>query len=164
MIVAPNRRVFLMVLGGCIAYIGCSETNTLEGSLTEILDLDFTDVKAAVSDSEASIRYLRYRGEQGADNSEDVVFKLSALGSVTSGSELDLSPSPDGTINASVTRSVAEDPVHLLAGVKRGTLKIDSLTTTHISGSFRVTLGEGGDAGRGRTAFGKFSAAIDGAQ
>lgn len=162
--IAPNRRIFIVILGGCIAFTGCSEANTLEGSLTEILDLDFTDVKAVISDSEVSIRYLRYRGEQGADNPEDVVFKLSVSGSITSGSELDLSPSLDGTINASVTRSVAEDPVHILAAVKRGTLKVDSLTTTHIIGSFRVTLDAGGDAGRGRTAFGKFSAAIDGAQ
>ncbi len=136
---------------------GCGAKDTLEGSLGEILPMDFKDVEVAVTDTEVVVSYFRPNGP-----GRDVVLKLvvnDAPPDVPPGQYLDLSPRPDGTANAVCTRAVANDPIHTLAAVRTGELKLSAVPVVDqpVSGEFRVTLGEGGDAGRGRTAFGTFS-------
>jgi hypothetical protein len=149
------RAALLAAAAGALAP-GCRASNTLEGSLGEIVDLTFTDTEVAVTGSEVILSYYRPNGA-----ARDVVFKLVvniAPKDVPPGRELDLAPRPDGTANATCTRAVAGDPIHLYAAVRIGSLEMDQVPVVdgEASGSFRVTLGVGGDAGRGRTAFGNF--------
>jgi len=135
---------------------GCSPVNSLEGSLTEVLDLSFTAVEVSITDSAVIIDYYRPNAE-----SRDIVFKLVAQvkpTDVVPGKSIDLGPADDGTARASCTRSVANDPIRNLATIKSGELTLSAVPTLDqpVHGDFRVTLGEGGDAGKGRTAFGNF--------
>ena len=132
-------------------------TNTLEGSLGEVLDLAFVSVEVSLTDTAVIVGYNRPNLE-----ARDIVFKLVANtppADIVPGQPLDLSAAPDGTPRATVTRSVGEDPIRTLAAIKSGTLTFDGPLALDrgVTGSFRVTLGEGGDAGKGRTAFGTFT-------
>lgn len=135
---------------------GCGSGNTLEGSLGEILSLDFEEAEVAVTETEVVLSYWRPKGE-----GRDVVFKLVVNilpGDVVSNQEYELEPLPDGAAFAVCTRAVADDPIHTLAAVRRGRFLLDAAPAVDrpVAGHFRVTLGEGGDAGKGRTAFGDF--------
>ena len=135
----------------------CGGSNTLEGSLGEVVDLRFDGVEVSVTDSAVTVGYFRRKGE-----ARDLVFKLvldSPPGNVVHEIQTDLSPTPDGRPRASVTRSVAEDPIRTYAAIKHGFVRFDGPLELDrpASGELRVTLGEGGDAGEGRTAFGTFS-------
>lgn len=139
------------------ALAGCRKgDDTLEGSLGEVIDLSFDDVEVSITEWNVIIGYHRPHGE-----GRDIVFKLVANkrpDEVVRGEEIDLAPLPDGTAVASCTRSVADDPIRTFAAIKTGMLKLDRVPEIDgvVGGSFRVTLAEGGDAGKGRTAFGSF--------
>ena len=157
----PSRgRTTRCALAGAlaVALVGCGSGNSLEGSLTDVVDLSFTDVEASTTDKSVIVVYYRPQGE-----GRDVVFKLVvfiAPGDVIPGQPFDLAPAPDGTRVAEASRSVANDPVHSYPPVKVGTVTYEEIPTLDqpLSGSWRVTFGDGGDAGRGRTAFGTFKA------
>jgi len=140
-----------------LAASGCAVTNTLEGSLGEVLDLTFVGVEVAITDTAIIVGYNRPNLD-----ARDIVFKLvseTAPKDLVAGQPLDLGPAPNGTPRATVTRSVGDDPIRTLAAIKTGTLSFDGPLELGrgVTGSFRVTLGEGGDAGKGRTAFGTFT-------
>ena len=129
---------------------------SLEGSLTEVLDLNFTTVEVSITDTSIILGYNRAHGD-----GRDIVFKLVAYTAptdMTPGQPINLAPAPDGTPRAAATRSVADDPIRNLAAIKTGELTFQAPLELDKpnSGDFRVTLGEGGDAGKGRTAFGNF--------
>lgn len=135
---------------------GCGSSHTLEGSLGEILPLDFEEAEVAVTENEVVLSYWKPKGE-----GRDVVFKLVVSirpGDVVPNQEYELEPLPDGTAFAVCTRAVADDPIHTLAAVRRGRFLLDAAPAVDrpVAGHFRVTLGEGGDAGKGRTVFGDF--------
>ncbi len=159
---APRGRVtrrcaaalFAAALG--VLAPGCGRENTLEGSLGDVVSLGFESVEVAVTTGSVVVSYYRPQG-----GGRDVVLKLVVGISpaiVPPGQELDLSPRPDGTPNAVCTRAVVGDPIHTLAAVLTGTFTLDRVPVVDqpVSGSFRVTLGEGGEAGKGRNAFGTF--------
>jgi hypothetical protein len=150
-----------MLLAAAVAVLapGCGRETSLEGSLGEVVSFGFESVEVAVTSGSVGVSYYR---PQGAGR--DVVFKLVvaiAPASVPPGQDLDLAPRPDGTPNAVCTRSVGSDPIHTFAAVRVGTFTLDRVPTVDqpVTGSFRVTLGEGGEAGKGRTAFGNFKVA-----
>lgn len=135
---------------------GCGSGNTLEGSLTEILAMDFKEVEVALTESEVVLSYFKPK-----DKGRDIVFKLVvniAPADVVANQEYKLEPLPDGTAFAVCTRAVADDPIHNLAAIRYGVFRLDAAPVVDrpVSGSFRVTFGEGGDAGKGRTAYGDF--------
>jgi hypothetical protein len=138
------------------AVLSCKQVNTLEGSLGEILDLEFTGVEVSITEKAVIVGYWRPKGE-----GRDIVFKLVAYkvwSEVVPGESIDLGPAPDGAVQAAASRSAADDPVRTYAAIKSGALTLSTAPAIDqpLSGEFRVTLGEGGDAGKGRTAFGKF--------
>ncbi len=148
-------------LGLALLALGsCGVTNTLEGSLGEVLDLSFVSVEVSITETAVIVGYNRPSGGEG--EGRDIVLKLVAETppvDIVGGKALDLTALPDGTPRATVTRSVADDPIRTLAAIKLGTLTFDGKVELDrpVTGSFRVTLGEGGDAGKGRTAFGTFT-------
>ena len=128
----------------------CAQANSLEGSLTEIMDLGFTTAALSFSDcgnpldpqtcSSITLIYSRPNGK-----AQDIVFKLVALTAprdVTPGQAINLGPADDGTARANVTRSVGGDPVAALAAIKSGELTINAPLEMDKpnSGDFRVTF------------------------
>ena len=116
-------------------------------------------MEVSITDGAVIVGYNRPHGE-----GRDIVFKLvvgQVPAEVVPGTVIDLAPNPDGTARATCTRSVADDPIRTLASIKTGTLTLDAIPELDkaVSGEFRVTLDEGGDAGKGRTAFGTFKVA-----
>jgi len=146
----------LLVLALLLAATGCSDPNRLEGSLGEVMDLEFEEVEVARYPDSFSVAYWRPH-----EDMRDVAFKLVVRvppTQIVPNTPLELGPAPDGTPRALVTRAVADDPIRTLAEVRHGTLTLNGQPTLDmpLSGSFRVTFGEGGDGGKGRTAFGEF--------
>lgn len=161
----PGRRAgppsaLLAAALAAAALAGCEPPpNTLEGSLTEVIDLGFTDVEVSVTgdDRQIIVGYWKPHGE-----GRDIVFKLVAdqrPSEVVPGEAIDLSPREDGTARATCTRSVGGDPIRTYAAIRSGTLRLSAIPALdrRVGGEFRVTLDEGGDAGKGRTAFGRFN-------
>ncbi|MBI5544004.1 MAG: hypothetical protein HY901_08965 [Deltaproteobacteria bacterium] len=135
---------------------GCASENALEGSLGEVLDLGFEDVEVSITETAVIVGYHKPHGE-----GRDIVFKLvshTVPAEVVPKQVIDLSPAADGSSRAECTRSAADDPIRTFAAIRTGTLTFDAplVLDQPVGGEFRVTLGEGGDAGKGRTAFGTF--------
>ena len=154
------NRPFFAVLAAALAVGGvpaCEQPpNTLEGSLTEIIDLEFQSVEVSITEWQVIVGYWTPHLE-----GRDIVFKLVANkrpNEVVPGEAIELSPREDGTARATCTRSVADDPIRTYAAIKSGTLVLDAIPVLDgaVGGEFRVTFDEGGDAGKGRTAFGRF--------
>ncbi|MGC4121217.1 MAG: hypothetical protein QM765_42900 [Myxococcales bacterium] len=154
-------RPFLALLAAGLAAVAlpaCDPPpNTLEGSLTEVIDLNFTDVEVSITDAQIIVGWWKPHNE-----GRDIVFKLVANklpAEVVPGEVIDLSPREDGTARASCTRSVAGDPIRTYANIKSGTLRLNAIPKLdlNVGGEMRVTFDEGGDAGKGRTAFGHFN-------
>ena len=140
---------------------GCGTSNTLEGSLSEVVKIGFKQVEVTRTDTQIAVSYFTPVGpaDQGA---RDTVFKLTVnLSSVIAGTPADLTPDLDGNPRAQATRAVADDPVHLFAPLLNGSITFDASPDVEkkTSGSFHVFFGDGGDAGKGRTAYGTFSVA-----
>lgn len=149
------RRGYLWLLA--LALGTCGHATSLDGSLKEILDLHFDSVEVSTTTSDIAVTYYRPNGD-----GRDVVLKVVGYTKpedVVPGLPIDLAPAPDGAARGAVTRAVANDSIRTLAAIKRGSLTFDRPLEVGkpVSGNFRVTLGEGGDAGRGRTAFGDFT-------
>ena len=139
-----------------LACAGCGPGNTLEGSLGEALDLRFDGVEVQADKATLTVLYQR-----GTVAPKDVVFKLvvrTAGLKIDPRVTIDLAP-PDAAPLAVATRVVPNDPVHDLPLVKRGQLSLDAAPEAGkpLTGSFRLTFGEGGDAGKGRQALGTFT-------
>ncbi|HEY3447775.1 MAG TPA: hypothetical protein VGK67_15575 [Myxococcales bacterium] len=155
------NRPFFAVLAAALAVLAapaCEQPpNTLEGSLGEVIDLEFTEVEVSITEWAIIVGFWKPHGE-----GRDIVFKLVANkrpDEVVPGQPIDLAPREDGTARATCTRSVAADPIRTYAAIKSGTLNLSAIPVLDrpIAGEYRVTLDEGGDAGKGRTAFGHFN-------
>jgi len=156
----PRLLVALTLVAMCFS---CQGANTLEGSLGEVLDLGYTAVEVSVTGYAIIVSYVRPHL-----TTRDTVFRLVVYidpTTVVSGRPIDLSPREDGSPRAQVTRSVGGDPIRTLAAIKTGELTLQGSSPdggspvfidAPINGELRVTFGEGGDAGKGRTAFGQF--------
>ena len=137
--------------------LSCSgPDSTLEGSLTELLDVAYTGIEVSVTDWAVILSYVRPHL-----TARDTVLRLVvyvAPKDVVPGQLIDLSPNEDGSARASVTRAVGGDPIRTLAAIKMGQLTLSAIPEIDkpVSGEWRVTLDEGGDAGKGRTAYGIF--------
>jgi hypothetical protein len=133
--------------------------STLEGSLTEVLDVAYTGIEISVTDWAIIVSYVRPHL-----TARDTVLRLVvyvAPVDVVPNQIIDLSPREDGTARATLTRAVGGDPIRTLAAIKSGQLILSAIPEVDkpVSGEWRVTLDEGGDAGKGRTAFGTFRTA-----
>jgi len=154
--VGSRRAPWLAALVLCAAAPACPAPNTLEGSLAEVVDLRFDSVELAVTQQALILGYHRKSGE-----ARESVFKLVVAvppQTVEPGVEIELAPGSDGEPRAVATRAVGEESIRTFAEVRRGRLLLDCYAVVNepCSGEFRVTLGEGGDAGEGRAAFGSF--------
>jgi hypothetical protein len=145
-----------------LALAACARGNALEGSLSEVVSLKFHDVEVARTDTDLSISYFTWVGDATL-GARDTVFKLDVyLSSVIPDAPFDLSPDLDGNRRAEATRAVAEDPIRRYAPLHNGAITFDREVQVGYptSGTFHVFFAEGGDAGKGRTAYGNFDVPV----
>ena len=165
------------VLGMALA---CGPTK-VEGSLQEILDLTYQDIKLGFAGDQIAVRWTRPRGT-GQDTVLEVSEKLDGL-TVRTGDYVDLAaPLPDFALNDGgvdggdllpdgglvdqqrglVTRDVFNDPRKDFPLISDGFMVLYDVPrdggTVH--GSFSVTFQRCVDFGCGRTVFGDFKATV----
>ncbi len=154
----------LAALGAVLCLLaGCGGGGrVLEGSLAELLPLDYTRAEVAGGAVELTIRFLRPYG-----TGEDTVLKVAvatADAELTPRTPLDLGQElAGGGPRASVSRHVYEDPDHrTLPRVQRGQLILYKLPSPggRVQGSLAVTFVQGSEFGSGRTVRGEFDAEV----
>lgn len=153
---------------------------TIEGSLGEILDLTYQDIKLGFAGDEIAVRWTRPRG-QGEDTVLEVSEKLDGL-KVYTGDLVDLAAplpdfaqvdaGPDGGVlpdggvvsqqRGLVTRDVFNDPRKSFPLIDNGFLVLYDVPRDGgtVGGSFSVTFVRCVDFGCGRTVFGDFKATV----
>lgn len=157
----PARlRVSGMALA-LVALTGCGPQR-LEGSLTELLKLDYQKVEVSGSGDTLAVRFYTPRG-----SGEDLVLEVAANTSgidVGPGTQIDLSEqAPSGQQRGELTRNVLNDPRRTLPAIAIGGLTLDTLpqqTGQTITGKFNVTFVECINFGCGRTVFGSFEGKV----
>lgn len=165
--------------------VACGQSK-IEGSLGEILDLTYQDIKLGFSGAQIAVTWTRPRGT-GTDAVLIVSEKLDGL-SVYTGDAVDLAeilpqfalldaglldadggplPQPDGGVvslqRGLVTRDVFNDPRHDFPGISNGFMILYDVpgdAGTPVRGSFSVTFDRCVDFGCGRTVFGDFQATV----
>jgi hypothetical protein len=149
-----------LALGLC----GCGPREpTLEGSLTERLDLSYRRAEwVAGAGGEAAVRFLRPRGE-----GEDVVLKVTVRlpedVPLLATAPVDLAArNPDGAQRGAISRAVLDDPRQTFPEIERGKFRILRLPEpgAKVPGEFNVTFSHGTHFSSGRTVFGDFEAQV----
>jgi len=155
--------------------------NKIEGSLQEILDLTYRDIKLGFAGDQIAVRWTRPRGS-GQDTVLEVSEKLDGL-TVRTGDYVDLAaPLPDFALNDAgidggtllpdggivdqqrglVTRDVFNDPRKTFPLISDGFMVLYDVPRDGgvVNGSFSVTFQRCVDFGCGRTVFGDFKATV----
>jgi hypothetical protein len=160
--------------------LACGPTK-VEGSLQEILDLTYQDIKLGFAGDQVAVRWTRPRGS-GQDTVLEVSEKLDGL-TVRTGDFVNLAEAlpdfaladagipdggllPDGGIASQqrgvVTRDVFNDPRKDFPLISDGFMVLYDVPRDGgiVSGSFSVTFERCVDFGCGRTVFGDFKAKV----
>jgi hypothetical protein len=150
-----------LLVGGALLS-GCgTRDHVLEGSLTEVLDLDYQKVDVVRNPDDLAVRFLMPQG--AGDN---VVLRLSvdlAGTTIDANKPFDLaSTGLQGNQRGSISRSVLDDPLTSFPLLVRGELTFDHapLAGEKVSGDFRATFENGTELASGRTVFGTFEATV----
>jgi hypothetical protein len=180
----PVRLRLPAAVAAALVGVACGQTK-IEGSLGEILDLTYQDIKLGFAGAQVAVSWTRPRGS-GTDAVLVVSEKLDGL-SVYTGDEVDLAAQlpefalldaglldpdggvlvgPDGGVSLQrglVTRDVFNDPRHDFPGLSNGFMVLYDVpgdAGTTVRGSFSVTFDRCVDFGCGRTIFGDFKATV----
>lgn len=154
-----SRRALLAA--GCVSGLCACGPPTLEGSLTEIMDLHYTRTDVSASSASVAVRFLAPQG-----TGENLVLEVGArLGGIMleAGVPIDLAQTaPDGTQRGIVTRDVFDDPRRTFPLIRQGQLLLRSLPMpqTKVAGELSVSFVVGTQYANGRTVFSKFEAQI----
>jgi hypothetical protein len=154
------RGVEVLLL--CLFLSACgSEPLLLDGSLTQICDLDYARSDLKLERGAASVRFLRPR-----ESGDDVVLQVKIITTgleLVPGQRIDLAERvADSGQRGSVTRYVFQDEHTDFPRIIRGALvlKADPFDVENIDGEFTVTFEQGADFGSGRNVFGPFHAGV----
>ncbi len=157
------RRSLVALALLCLTTTACGgDAQTLEGSLSELLDLRYRKVSVVQTQEELSVRFVWPEGA-----SEDVVLRVtsSLLGAVVNPRQpLDLAEVDDlGRVRGRVARAVNNDPVTDFPPPRRGALTFDRHLQqgATVNGELHLTFENGTELASGRTVFGSFEATIE---
>jgi hypothetical protein len=179
--VVPVKRAVIPIAAAVVGVaLACGPT-TVQGSLSEILDLTYHDIKLGFAGDEIALRYTRPRGT-GEDTVLEVSEKLDGL-LVRTGDYVNLAEPlpafaladagvpdggllPDGGLfdeqRGLVTRDVFNDPRKTFPLISDGFMVLYDVPRDGgtVKGSFSVTFQRCVDFGCGRTVFGDFKAKV----
>jgi hypothetical protein len=175
----PMKRAALPIAAVVVGVaLACGPTK-VEGSLQEILDLTYQDIKLGFAGDQIAVRWTRPRGA-GLDTVLEVSEKLDGL-TVRTGDLVNLAEAlpdfaqdagpdggvlPDGGIATQqrgvVTRDVFNDPRKTFPLISDGFMVLYDVPRDGgvVSGSFSVTFQRCIEFGCGRTVFGDFKATV----
>ncbi|MGA9523111.1 MAG: hypothetical protein WBV82_16705 [Myxococcaceae bacterium] len=155
-----GRATFSLL--GIFMLVACgSGTNTLDGSLADVVDLGYERAELAAAEGSLVLKFLRPRG-----TGEDVVLKLSVnTAGLTAQAVIDIDLTEQVAElgpRGAVTRHVFEDPNETLPPIRRGRLVLQEVagTTDRVKGEFSATFTQGHEFGAGRTVYGEFEAEV----
>lgn len=150
----------VLVLGSLLCACG-GPPAPLDGSLTQVCDVDYTRAELEVTADSLAVRFLRPRG-----TGEDLVLKVGVLTTgwtVRPKEQVNLAePLPQGGQRGKVTRQVWEDPHESFPALQRGyvTLFEDPSGARRVRGELSLTFAQGHEFGAGRALFGEFDAEV----
>jgi hypothetical protein len=155
------KRNILALL--CVAACGGS-SNSLEGSLSATVSLDFTAVVIQSTSSAVAIQYTRPGpGGTGTDVALQITANVTGL-DLSKPISIDLTEMVGNAPRGSVTRLVSGDTRTSLPAIQsgHGKLTFDGpvVAGKSVSGSFSVLFATGTNFGGGETAFGDFSGTV----
>jgi hypothetical protein len=177
----PMKRAAVPIVAAVVGVaLACSPTK-VEGSLQEILDLTYQDIKLGFAGDQIAVRWTRPRGA-GQDTVLEVSEKLDGL-TVRTGDLVNLAEPlpdfaladaglpdggllPDGGIfdqqRGVVTRDVFNDPRKTFPLISDGFMVVYDVPRDGgvVNGSFSITFQRCVDFGCGRTVFGDFKATV----
>jgi hypothetical protein len=151
----------VLFLTGLLA--SCAPHKTLEGSVTEYLDLTYERVEAQASQSEVTVSFLRPQGA-GEDTLLKVAARLEGV-SLEPRMAIDLAQrvgGESGPQRGAVSRSVLDEPARPFPAIARGELVFDGYLDPGktVTGELHLTFANGTDVYSGRTIFGRFEATV----
>ncbi len=155
---SPRTPTLLLTL-----LLSACAPRTLEGSVTEYLDLTYDRAEAQASNNEVTVSFLRPRGE-GEDIQLKVAARLEGI-SLEPRAAIDLAQRMGGTTGpqrGAVSRGVLEEPVRQFPEIARGELIFDGYLDSGktVTGEVHLTFVNGIDVYSGRTIFGRFEATV----
>ncbi len=151
------RAIVLPLIIACVA---CGPKN-VEGSLGEIVSLNYDQVQAAQTADQVAVTFVRTNGQE-QDTVLQVAARLVGINSVAN-NPINLAETfPDGIQRGALSRNVLNDPRTTFPPLQRGQLLLNGgvVKGQSVSGSFNVTFALGTDAASGRTAFANFKASV----
>lgn len=170
-----SLRTATLLAGALLASCGEGARFRLEGSLTQLMDLGYDEVRLQPSVNDVALVFIRVTQGNlvtGPDGGTDgtrtevrsfplqVTFPTLADGGIPWDGRLDLA-ARDEQMNpvAVVTRNVANDPRNRFPFITIGTLFLQGRNERDapISGDFHITFEPGREPASGRTVFGSFS-------
>jgi hypothetical protein len=136
----------------------------LEGSLSQVMETGFDEVRAAVAATDISLTFVRIKPlggtcgiTDGGGTTEDYPLKVAyRLLDEPVGGRVDLaSLDMNGAQRGVASRLVANDPRNVLPLILRGTMYFDKPLDpgTTVGGDFHITFENGIEAASGRTVF-----------
>ena len=170
--VIPGRRqvAVLSVALGAMAVCACNNDPAkkppkfrLEGSLGQVMDLGYDEVRVLLAPSDVSLLFVRLHpvgsvfDDAGVGVSEDYPLKVAyRLLNDPAGGRVDLAArDPNGAQRGTLSRNVANDPRNTLPPILRGTMYFDRPLDRDavVGGDFHITFENGIEAASGRTVF-----------
>jgi len=156
---------FLLVAGAIAVSLACGKgDNSLDGSLSEVFDLDVSTVHVLRNDDALVVSY-----EHNAGRDIDLVLRFTlALDQLTlqTGRTTNIAGSTDGgTLRATFLHNAAGEPARVLPDVSIGEFTLDrgGNPGDDTKGSFSASFVSDGSYGSGRAVSGNFHAiALDG--
>ena len=145
---------------------------TLQGSLNELLSLNYANADLAVVNGQAALRFLRpvpvqdSRADAGVANAEDLVLKVAVVlqgQTVAPHVYFDLAAAlPNGAQVGQLTRNVLSETTMTFPSIDRGLFYVRQVPVSgsHASGYFTVTFTDGILPASGHTVYGSFDAVV----
>jgi len=160
-----RSSLFLLVAGAIAVSLACGKgDNSLDGSLSEVFDLDVSTVHVLRNDDALVVSY-----EHNAGRDIDLVLRFTlALDQLTlqTGRTTNIAGTTDGgTLRATFLHNAAGEPARVLPDVSIGEFTLDTGGNPgdDTRGSFSASFVSDGSYGSGRAVSGNFHAiALDG--
>jgi hypothetical protein len=160
-----RSSLFLLVAGAIAVCLACGKgDNSLDGSLSEVFDLDVSTVHVLRNDDALVVSY-----EHNAGRDIDLVLRFTlAVDQLTlqTGRTTNIAGSTDGgTLRATFLHNAAGEPARVLPDVSIGEFTLDTGGNPgdDTRGSFSASFVSDGSYGSGRAVSGNFHAvALDG--
>jgi hypothetical protein len=157
-------RLTRLCAAALLVVASCGGSNSLEGSLSDEVSLDYDAVSVQVAGGGLAIVYTKNRAGGSAP---DVILNVTATTSgldLTKALTIDLTEKVAGQPRGAVTRTVAGDPRSALPNLLRGSITFNAAPNVgaSVSGSFTCTFANdsSGQLGHGKTVFGDFQATV----